>query len=488
MYIIKQENSTKIISKSQEGGKFELRELHLPGIPNSDVELNASDKIKISLNGVELEVTAEWLYCYGKFKIRFPDKYKGYVKDLNLFIPNNPGDKHYANISPKAYFTKPVELQFMLMARNSIETFRLVPYAPNYAINKDGYLLNLYTRRINIPAILPSQNEYVKIELNGIPFRHHVLVASAWCENPDPRKNIVVDHINGIKNDNRAENLRWVTQSVNANSFVATGKSYNAQPCAVKNLTTGEVKHYPSITAASKDMKRGNINPKNVNLVNDKPYIIKHNGMWYQLQYDIGLLTWVTLEEAIESYNTVYKDRYMLTIQDRNKRENIYTYNNLEDISEFINNGTRYISLNEAIKELDKRNKYIITKQPIKNSNKVFYIAYNVKTKEVIYSGSTTSLIIQTGVAKSSIRKSAFYNGKYMFNDWVFKIDNGEDFTPYETPMNKPISVIAAKGAEVLEFTSIREASRYFNMESSMFRYNLERSIPINGYIIRVNK
>ena len=75
-----------------------------------------------------------------------------------------------------------------------------------------------------------------------------------------------------------------------------------------------------------------------------------------------------------------------------------------------------------------------------------------------------------------------------MFNDWVFKIDNGEDFTPYETPMNKPISVIAAKGAEVLEFTSIREASRYFNMESSMFRYNLERSIPINGYIIRVNK
>lgn len=488
MYIIKGESSTKVISKSNEGAGYDLREIHMPGIPNSSIELGKDDKIKVSLSGIELEVTAEWLYCYGKLKIQFAPEHVGYIKDLILFIPNNPNDSHYANTSPKAYFKKPIEVMVILPETSRVETFRLIPYAPNYAISKDGVTVNLINYKINRPAILPSVNEYVKYELNGIMFRHHILVASAWCENNNPKYNIMVDHINGIKNDNRAENLRWVTQTENVRSFISKGTSSNAQACVVKNLTTGEERSYVSLTAATRDMGRGVINPKNVNLATNKPYIIKHRGMWYQLQYNIPPLRWVTLEEAMELYNTITRERYILTIQEKNNKDHIYTYDNLKDISEFINNGIKYISLNEAIKYLDKLNKYIITLQKIKGTNKVSYIAYNVETKEVLYDTSTTPLIIQTGVAKSSIRKSAFFNGKYMFNNWVFKIDNGDDFTPYETPTNIPISVIAAKGNERIEFTSLREASRHFNVTLSQLRYDVARSIPINGYILRVNK
>lgn len=37
-----------------------------------------------------------------------------------------------------------------------------------------------------------------------------------YCDNPHDKK--YVDHINAIRNDNRASNLRWVTHSENCNN------------------------------------------------------------------------------------------------------------------------------------------------------------------------------------------------------------------------------------------------------------------------------
>lgn len=44
----------------------------------------------------------------------------------------------------------------------------------------------------------------------------HRLVAAAFVPNLDPTRNIEVDHINGVKLDNRASNLRWVDTKTNA--------------------------------------------------------------------------------------------------------------------------------------------------------------------------------------------------------------------------------------------------------------------------------
>lgn len=69
------------------------------------------------------------------------------------------------------------------------------------------------------PAGTPSGRGYLRIKLGGRKFlNHHVtwfLAHGAWPSQP-------LDHINGIKTDNRPENLREVTQAENLRAASAT--------------------------------------------------------------------------------------------------------------------------------------------------------------------------------------------------------------------------------------------------------------------------
>lgn len=71
------------------------------------------------------------------------------------------------------------------------------------------------------------------IDIHGYPFVHlrdaennkgkcvkiHKLVALSFIDNPNNYK--CIDHINGIRNDNRVENLRWCSHSQNNNFDLA---------------------------------------------------------------------------------------------------------------------------------------------------------------------------------------------------------------------------------------------------------------------------
>lgn len=484
MYFIKDENSYKVIQKENEAMQYRLYTAYVGDVPSSNLVLNPEDKVDITLNGFDINVTAEWLYCYGKLRIRFLPFFADMVKDLILFIPNLPGDKSRTNNSPKAYFKTNREVSVRLPGCKCPTVFRVIPYSPMFGISKEGYILNLKTNDINLGGPQSKENTYVRVSLNNVQFPLHVLVASVWCDNPDPRNRIVVDHINGIKNDNRAVNLRWVTHSDNTYYAVTSGKIPNALKCLLKNLTTGKITEYPSTTSAMRAIGRGGINLKNLNISRDKPYIFKFNNMWYQLQMYSDNPVWSTLEDAMDNYNRVYRQRYILTIKSRSNPNYIYTYDNLEDISNFIKDGKKYISLKEAMGAIEKMKKYYLTLEEVSESNKSRYIAYNRETGEVIYTDSTTPLITMTGVTKSSIRKSAFFNGKYEFNNWVFKIDDGTDFDPVEDVYNRPKSLKFTRGDEVLEFNSIREASKYFNIPNNTLRYAISRNNIFNGYKI----
>jgi hypothetical protein len=81
---------------------------------------------------------------------------------------------------------------------------------------------------------------YVQVKLrvpgkkHGVIKAIHILVASAFLPSPQPDQR-VIDHINGEKTDNRADNLEWVTQQENTRRAVEAGRFHpNGRHVAAK--------------------------------------------------------------------------------------------------------------------------------------------------------------------------------------------------------------------------------------------------------------
>lgn len=89
---------------------------------------------------------------------------------------------------------------------------------PNYEVNDNGEIRNKKTGRILKQSVRKDGYCQVMLGRKTIPVYIHRVVAEAFI--PNPEKLPQVDHINGIKTDNRLSNLRWVNATEN---YMASG-------------------------------------------------------------------------------------------------------------------------------------------------------------------------------------------------------------------------------------------------------------------------
>lgn len=127
------------------------------------------------------------------------------------------------------------------------EQWKVIEGYPNYEVSSLGRVRNIKTGRVLRLGITNKGYQQVGLYLNGKnKFQLiHRLVASAFIPNPECMSNI--NHINGIKTDNRVENLEWVTVSENIKHAYKTGLNTRIQPC--RCVETGQ--EFESLTQAS---------------------------------------------------------------------------------------------------------------------------------------------------------------------------------------------------------------------------------------------
>ena len=115
-----------------------------------------------------------------------------------------------------------------------MSNLRKIKLFPNYLISKNGDVFAInYHRENRTNKMKPSidKDGYLCVGLrkNGKQYRRHIhrLVAETYIQNPDNLP--VVNHKNGVKDDNRVCNLRWTDRKGNCNNPNTIKKHINGK-------------------------------------------------------------------------------------------------------------------------------------------------------------------------------------------------------------------------------------------------------------------
>lgn len=148
------------------------------------------------------------------------------------------------NCKPRIYNTQ--EREYIPFEKIG-EDWKEIPFLNGYYANKDG---RIYSKSSSKCLNGSYRNGYKRINVKGKMYSVHLLIYETFVDKVP--KGYVLDHINGIRDDNRLDNLKCVTQS--ENMFNAQRNGHKGQHrVAQYDLDMNFIKEFPSFSAAAKE-------------------------------------------------------------------------------------------------------------------------------------------------------------------------------------------------------------------------------------------